>query len=74
MTKPPATYHGLLPLYLQSLLKQAAATKSMAAIDEAVVNCMEMSPRHFHTTESLDSRIFYNAPAQRIPMIYSVMP
>lgn len=67
-------YHSLLPIHLQSLLKQAAATGNLATIDAAIEDCMQLSPRHFHTAQSLDTRIFYNAPAQHVPMVYSVMP
>lgn len=68
------TYHSLLPIQFQNILKHAAETKRADVIDVAINDCYAMAPDHFHNVDSLSTRIFHDQPTRPLPMAGFVNP
>jgi hypothetical protein len=70
-------YHSMLPIQLQHNLMTAAETGRTDVLDNAIADVMSAAPKSFHTSKTLDTRIFYNQPNAKsgnIPMAGYIVP
>jgi len=62
--------HHLLPSHVQHLLIDAAKSERQDLIQQAIERVHELVPHRFYKEgdKLLEKRIFYDQPAERIPM------
>lgn len=62
--------HGLLPFHAQRILMDAAQTERLDFIERAIVTVRDVCPNKFYDEQdkALAKRVFYNEPANTIPM------
>jgi hypothetical protein len=62
--------HNLLPVYVQHILIDAAKAERHDLLDKAIYRAKELVPHRFYTDgdKRLENRMFYDQPAERVPM------
>lgn len=68
--------HDLLPVYVQHILIDAAKAERHDLLDKAIYRVKELVPQRFYTDgdKRLEHRMFYNQPAERVPMAGYIVP
>lgn len=68
--------HDLLPVYVQHILIDAAKAERNDLLDKAIYRAKELVPHRFYTDgdKRLEHRMFYNQPAERVPMAGYIVP
>lgn len=67
-------FHTLLPVHMQKVLMDAAATERIEFIDSTVRELHAEAPHKFHDEHSVSLRRFYNEPRQLVPSAGCVIP
>ncbi len=62
--------HNLLPPHAQRILMDAASTERLDFIERAIATVRDVCPNKFYEEQSKDlaKRVFYNEPANSVPM------
>jgi hypothetical protein len=62
--------HNLLPLHAQRILMDAASTERLDFIERAIATVRDVCPNKFYDDKdkALADRVFYDEPANSIPM------